>query len=170
MKVNKGSSSTLLKTPILNLNKKQVMAPPFNFALKLPHCDECLQQIVNSPTLREEFDDEELFVKCLRCEKKIHKSHKQCIDSKTSFCKTCSIAFFEFKAKHFKKPKTKAPESCSLVDSKLQRFFNVKKGGPDKIELKGDQSLYTKPTKRVNPHKAALQTIDEDSDGEWGFS
>ena len=94
------------------LGKKQVMAP-FNFSLKLPHCDQCMQTI--SPSQREG-DQEELFVKCLRCEKKVHKSHKQCIDSETSFCTSCSKAFREFKAKHFKRPKQSAEQ---MVDSKL---------------------------------------------------
>ena len=138
---------------------------PFNFSLKLPHCNECMQS--TSPSQRE-VDQEEHFVKCLRCEKKVHKSHKQCIDSETSFCKSCVKAFHEFKAKHFKKPKS---EKENMVDSKLQRFFSVKKGGPDKIELKEDDFSYSKPTKRVNPHKVQLlQTVNEDSDGEWGYS
>ena len=119
------------------------------------------------PSQRED-DHEELIVKCLRCEKKVHQSHKHCIDIETSFCKTCATAFQDFKAKHFKKPQQVPKEK--LVDSKLQRFFSVKKGGPDKIEL-SEQVLGTKVTKRVNPHKVnLLETIDEDSDGDWGLS
>lgn len=165
-RVNKLESTLSSKQPPKILGKKQVMAP-FNFSLKLPHCDECMRPIVISPSQRE-LDQEELFDKCLRCEKKVHKSHKQCMDSKTSFCIGCSKAFQEFKAKHFKKPKQSGEH---MVDSKLQRFFSVKKGGPDKIELKEDDFSYSKQTKRVNPHKAVLlTTINEDSDGDWGYS
>ena len=48
-------------------------------------------------------------------------------------------------------------------------FFNVKKGGTEKIEIP-EQVLGTKLTKRVNPHKIPLQTINEDSDGDWALS
>ena len=57
----------------------------------------------------------------------------------------------------------------NFVDSKLSMFFNVKKSGTEKIEIP-EQVLGTKMTKRVNPHKIPLQTINEDSDGDWALS